>query len=173
MTAQRLPYTSIDKPPTRTRLMGIPVATVMLGSLMTMLPVIASMPWLPPFGYLTLIAWRLLQRNMWPVWIGLPLGLFDDMVSGQPLGSAIFLWTLTFLMLDVLDRRMVWRDVWAEWGVASACTVLLLMSQLWIANGGAVHTSASVLVPQMFVSIFAFPVVARLCEWLDQLRRST
>ena len=48
----------------------------------------------------------------------LPLGLFDDLVSGQPLGSAMLLWTLCFLAIDVLEQRLVWRDFWQDWLIA-------------------------------------------------------
>jgi rod shape-determining protein MreD len=173
MPAERLPRTSIDRPPSLRRLIGIPVASIMLGSTLTLLPSIAEMPWLPPFGFMMLIAWRQVQRNLLPVWIGLPLGLFDDLLSGQPLGSAIFLWTLSFLILDMVDRRMVWREIWTEWGIASALLSLFLLAQLGLANQGEASTNASVIVPQMIISILAFPVIARLCETLDRLRRST
>ncbi len=173
MAVERLPRTSIDKPPSMLRLLGIPITSIMLGSMLTLLPAIVEMPWLPPLGFLVLVAWRQVQRNLLPVWIGLPLGLFDDLLSGQPLGSAIFLWTLSCLILDIIDRRMVWREIWTEWGIAAALIVLFLLAQLGLANDGDASTSSSVIVPQMIASVLVFPVIARLCETLDRLRRST
>ena len=93
---ERRPRRRIGYAPSVTRLIGIPVASVMLGSLSPLMPLIATLPILPPFGFMILIAWRLLHRTVWPVWAAVPLGAFDDMLSGQPLGSAMILWTLAF-----------------------------------------------------------------------------
>jgi rod shape-determining protein MreD len=168
----RRPRTRIDRAPTQLQLAAIPIISVMLGSLTALLPMIASAPLLPPFGFMILIAWRLLHRTLWPVWMTLPLGFFDDLFSGQPLGSAVFLWTLAFLTVDLLDRRMLWRDFWQEWGLASALTCLLLLLQLLIANSTGNPTRPSVLVPQMILSVLILPLITRLCARLDLLRRS-
>ncbi len=168
----RTPRQRIDRAPTRFRMIAVPVASVMLGSLLPLLPVIASMPILPPLGFMFLIAWRLLQRTMWPVWIPIPLGLFDDMFSGQPIGSAILLWTLAFLSLDLFDRRMMWRDTWQDWGLASALIAALLLASLWVANGTGGNTAPYVLLPQVIIAILLFPSVARICALLDTVRLS-
>jgi rod shape-determining protein MreD len=168
----KLPRQRIDRAPTRFQMIAIPVASVMLGSLLPILPIIASMPILPPMGFMFLIAWRLLQRTMWPVWIALPLGLFDDMFSGQPIGSAIFLWTLAFLALDLFDRRMIWRDTWQDWGLASVLTTALLLTSLEVANATGGHTSPIVLLPQIVIAVLLFPSIARACALLDTVRLS-
>ena len=160
---ERLPRRRIDRAPTPTRLIGIPVASVMLGSLCTLVPMLASMPILPPFGLMILIAWRLLHRTMWPIWMPIPLGLFDDMVSGQPIGSAILIWTLGFLALDLVDRRMVWRDQLEEWAIASALLVASLVANLAIANYSGGATPPYLLIPQMAISILLFPATTRPC----------
>jgi rod shape-determining protein MreD len=144
----------------------------MIGSMTPLLPIIATAPVMPPWGLLVLLAWRMLHRNLWPVWMGIPLGVFDDIFSGQPLGSAMMLWTLALLGLDVLDRRMIWRDFWQEWGIAGALVAAMLLLQLLIsyATGGA--TNPLLLLPQMLLSILAFPLVARTCAMLDDWRLS-
>src|SRR3546814_13084177 len=76
-----------DRSPLRTT--GTPIIMVILGSVVTILPMIAVTTSLPPFGLLLLLAWRLLRPELWPLWIAVPLGLFDDIMSGQPLGSAM------------------------------------------------------------------------------------
>lgn len=137
-----------------------------------LLPIITTAPVMPPWGLLVLLAWRMLHRNFWQVWMGLPLGMFDDIFSGQPLGSGMMLWTLSLLALDLLDRRMVWRDFKQEWGIAGGLIVAVLLAQLLIsyATGGA--TNPLLLVPQMLLSILAFPLVARICALLDEWRLS-
>lgn len=166
----RHPRSRIGRSPSWTQRQGVPIASIMIGSMAPLLPVIVTAPVMPPWGLLGLVAWRMLHRNLWPVWMGLPLGIFDDIFSGQPLGSAMMLWTLALLGLDLLDRRMVWRDFRQEWGIAGGLIVGILLVQLLTsyASGGA--TNPLFLLPQMLVSILAFPLVARICAVLDEWR---
>lgn len=148
----------------------IPVVSVMLASLAPLLPDIATAPLLPPFGFMVLLSWRLLRDDLWPVWVALPLGLFDDIFSGQPLGSAMALWTITFLIIDVINNQLVWRDHWQDWGIAALAIAGELVLSLGIARltGGAMPVV--LLVPQIVVSALLFPIVARGCAFLDRLR---
>src|SRR3546814_1079935 len=78
----------------------VPIASVMFASaLPLMLPLIANSPVLPPLGLLFFLCWQLLRAEMWPVWIGLPLGLWDDLFSGAPIGTAVALWTLASIAI--------------------------------------------------------------------------
>ena len=169
----RAPRRRIDRPLTQTRLIGIPVVSVMLASLTPLLPMIETAPLMPPFGFMMLIAWRLLHRTMWPVWVSVPLGMWDDMFSGQPLGSAMLLWTLAFFALDLFDRRMVWRDTVQEWLLAAMLIIFLLFGALFIANETGGTTQAWVIIPQILVSVLLFPIVARICAGLDDIRLSS
>ena len=82
----------------------------------------------------------------------------------------MMLWTLALLGLDLLDRRMIWRDFRQEWGIAGGLIIAVLLVQLLIsyANGGA--TNPLFLIPQMTISVLAFPMVARICSVLDLWR---
>ena len=97
----------------------VPVVTVMLGSLTVLLPMIATFPLMPSMGLVMLLGWRLPRAGLWPAWTALPLGLFDDLFSGQPLGSAMALWTVTLLAIDYCDLRLLWRGHWQDWGLAA------------------------------------------------------
>src|SRR3546814_13783426 len=99
---------------------------VRLGSVVTIRPMIAVTPSLPPFGLLLLLPWRLLRPELWPLWIAFPLGLFDDIMSGQPLGSAMFLWTATLIGLEAMNSRLLWRDYLPDWLIASIWTSFCL-----------------------------------------------
>ena len=150
---------------------GTPVATVLIGSLLpSLLPIIAQTPLLPPLGFMAFIAWRLLRADIWPLWVGLPLGLFDDIMSGQPIGSAVLLWTVVLLGLEYQSRRYFWRDYRHDWLSASIAIVFVLFSG-WLfvrigGNGGPVVQ----IVPQIAYSIGLFPLVVRLCAALDRWR---
>jgi len=168
----RLPRVRIGRAPTQAQLRGIPIASVMIGSLAPILPIIASAPAMPPWGFLILLGWRMVHRTIWPVWIGIPLGLFDDLFSGQPLGAAMMLWTLALLALDLFDRRMVWRVFREEWALASVLISTLLAGQLIVtyATGGA--TPPYLVLPQLAFALLAFPLVARTVMRLDYFRLS-
>ncbi len=149
---------------------GTPVITVMLGSMLTALPVIAQSPVMPPLGLLLLLSWRLLRPELWPAWIGLPLGLFDDMMSGQPLGSAMCLWTAALIVTDFADRRLIWRDYWHDWLIAALAVIVCLSGGLVFVHLTGGGGSIMLIVPQMIWSALLYPVVARQVFWLDRWR---
>ena len=160
----------LERAPSALTLIGIPVLTIMLASMAPIWPVIATATITPPFGLLMILSWRLLVRDLWPVWAALPLGLFDDLFSGQPLGSAAFSWTLMLLVIDQLDRKMMWRDYWQDWGLAALLIVAVTSINLWIANVGGGGTSLAYVVPQMLVAILCLPLFLRLAAALDHFR---
>lgn len=154
----------------RLRIQGTPVISVMLGSMLTALPVIAAIPAMPPFGLLMLLAWRLLRPELWPLWIAAPLGLFDDLMSGQPLGSAVFLWTISLLVIEFASMRLLWRDYWQDWCIAALAVSFCLIGGMGFArlNGGG--GSVLLILPQIAWSALLFPFVARLSARLDRWR---
>jgi rod shape-determining protein MreD len=152
------------------QLSGVPIAATMIGSMLPLFPMIATAPVLPPLGLLIFLAWRSLHRTLWPAWMGLPLGLWDDMFSGQVIGSAMMLWTIALIAFDMLDRRMIWRDIWQEWGIAALISLVILLLQLRIAHSGGGGTDGLYLLPQMFITVLMFPLVSRLCARLDHWR---
>lgn len=149
---------------------GVPWLTIMLGSLTPLLPVIAPAPILPPMGYLLLLAWRMLRPGLLPMWAGLPLGLFNDLYSGQPIGSGILLFSVTMIALELLELRFPWRSFWQDWLVAALfIPVFLLFSALFSGASIGVRQLA-LLVPQLLLSVIAFPIVAKMASLLDRMR---
>lgn len=160
----------IGQEPSLLRQQGIPVGMVMLGSLATFFPVITTTAIMPPLGLLFLLSWRSLHRDLWPVWMPLFLGAFDDLFSGQPIGSAMMLWTTAYLIMDATDKRFVWRDFWQEWALAASMIALVLLGGLVIANLTGGNTSALLLIPQILITICLFPLTSRLCATIDRWR---
>lgn len=154
-------------PPTAFEQQLIPVASVMLASLAPLLPMVVTAPVVPPFGYMMLLGWRLLRNDLWPVWAALPLGAFDDLFSGAPIGTAMALWTVSFIAIDAIDRRWVWRDHLQDWGIAIAFVAIYLVLALWLSGGGA---PLWVLVPQLVLTTCLFPVIGRTTAMLDRWR---
>lgn len=147
----------------------VPALSVMAGSALTLLPVIFTFPILPPFGLIILFGWRMTRPEALPVWSPLLLGLFDDLISGQPFGSAMLLWTVSFLVIDLLDQRLVWHDFWQDWLLAAGGIATCLILGRLIASPIGAHVD-TVLLLQTIVSIMLYPVTTRLIAWLDRKR---
>ncbi len=143
------------------------MVSVMLASLAPLLPMIVSAPVVPPFGFMMLLAWRLLRNDLWPVWAALPLGGFDDLFSGAPIGTAMALWTIAFIMIDAIDRRFVWRDFGQDWGIAITFVGAYLLLALWLSAGVA---PLGVLVPQLVIAALLLPMIGRTTAMLDRWR---
>ena len=147
----------------------LPAATVVAASMLAALPIISTSGWYPDFGFLALIAWRLLRSDPWPAWWAAPLGFANDLITGAPIGLSVAMWTATMILLDLVDRRTIWRDYWIEWALAA---ILLLFNELverWVAGlMGAAVPIVSV-APPLLISVFAFPIaawaVARIDRW--------
>jgi cell shape-determining protein MreD len=151
------------------RARALPWATVAAGSLATTLPVVATVPVLPPLGLLMLLAWRLLARYALKPWAAAPLGLFDDLLSGQPLGSAVLLWSLCFLAIELVEQRLAFRDFWQNWLVAAAAIACTLIGGRLLAVPIGAHVDGIVMA-QIAVAVLLFPVATRLVAWIERKR---
>jgi rod shape-determining protein MreD len=148
----------------------VPIVSTLAGSAMILAPMVSSAPQMPPFGLLMLLSWRLLRPEMWPAWIALPLGLYDDMLTGHFLGTSMGLWTIAFLAFDWIDHHVVWRDYWMEWIIA-ATSIAIIQAATWAFSQtpGANGTLLSA-VPETMVAILVFPAMVRLTALLDRWR---
>lgn len=161
---------SINREPSPLLARGIPWATIAIASILPTLLVIASAPILPPLGFLTFVAWRQLRPGLLPVWAGLPLGIFDDLYSGQPFGSAILLWSVAAITLDIVETRLPWRNFLTEWLVASGMIAVYIILSLALANWSGASTPLQVVVPQIVISLLFYPLVGRAVAFFDRLR---
>jgi rod shape-determining protein MreD len=148
----------------------IPAASVVLASLLAALPLIPTQNWFPDFGFLMFLGWRLLRADPWPSWWAAPLGLVNDLFTGYPLGYSVALWSATMIVLDLIDRRTMWRDYWIEWMLAAMLITVDEMLQWRVARlvDGAPPFSA--IVPPTLISILLFPFAAFIVGRLDAWR---
>lgn len=153
----------------RHRARALPWLTVIGGSLLTALPIVATVPLLPPCGLLMLLAWRLLVRYAFRPWAAAPLGLFDDLVSGQPLGSAVLLWSICFLLVDLVEQRLVFRDFWLDWLIATGLIAFTLAAGRFVAVPFQAHVDTAMLM-QGVAAVLLFPIGTRLVAWVDAKR---
>jgi rod shape-determining protein MreD len=149
---------------------GLPWATILLGSLTPWLPIIAPAPVLPPFGFLLMLAWRLLRPGLLPLWAGLPLGLFDDLYSGQPMGSGVLLFSIALIVIELVEIRFPWRNFWLDWLTATGLIVPYLVAAALLSGTELTIVQLRVIAPQLLLSLVLFPIIARVVAMLDRLR---
>jgi rod shape-determining protein MreD len=162
--------TKINRDHSRLLAYGVPWLSILLLSLTPMLPVIASAPVMPPLGYMIMLAWRLMRPGLLPTWAGLPLGAFDDLLSGQPFGGGILLFSLTLIAADFLDARFPWRSFLQDWMIASLVIAIYIGSAALVSGAVLDMPLLIALVPQLLLSVLAFPIIARMVSLLDRFR---
>jgi rod shape-determining protein MreD len=148
----------------------VPAATVVAASLLATLPIVSSHGWVPDFGYLVLISWRLLRSDAFPAWWAAPLGLVNDLFTGQPIGFSVAMWSATMLALDLIDRRTMWRDYWMEWVLAAVLIAINEWLEWQIAAVVGARVPFSHLAAPLAIGIFVFPIVAWFVARVDHWR---
>ena len=152
------------------RLRYIPLVSTIAAILLALLPIVASAPLLPDFGFLMLITWRLMRPEIWTPRTALALGLLADLVAGHPLGQSMLLWTSVFLAFDIIDGRLGFRDYWMEWLIAAGALIFHTVGAWYIALLMGSDVRFAVMAPQIGLSVLAYPVAARLVLGLDRWR---
>lgn len=160
----------INREPSPVLARAIPWLTVCLGTLSPTWPIIASAPVVPPLGFLFLLAWRQMRPGLLPIWAGLPLGMFDDLYSGQPFGSAILLWSLAMMTLDAIETRFPWRNFGIDWLEASGLIIAYQLLTLGFANAAGASAHAIVILPQTITAILLYPLCGRAIAVFDRFR---
>ncbi len=149
---------------------GVPWLTIMIACLVPLLPIIALAPIVPPLGYLLLLGWRLSRPGVLPMWAGLPLGLFNDLYSGQPLGSSILLFSLTLISLELIEIRFPWRSFLQDWLIAALFIPIYLLASALFSGAQIGFDQLPILIPQCLLAVIAFPIVAKMITLFDRLR---
>ncbi len=149
---------------------SLPYLSIMLGSLFPQFLISAEMPVLPPLGFMLLLGWRLMRPGLLPQWVGVPLGAFDDLFSGQPFGSAILLWSLAMIVVELVETRFPWLGFWQDWITAALTTALCIFLAMLFSGAPVTGPMLLVTFPQMLAAVILYPAIARLVSWLDRLR---
>lgn len=168
----RIAGSSADLAVLNFRRQAVPILSTIAATLLDLLPIVANSPLVPDFAFIILIAWRLLRPEMWLAQMALPLGLLNDLVAGHPIGQSMALWTITFLLLDLLDSRTGWRDYWMDWLFAAVLILGYTAGGWLIARMMGSQAAFGVMLPQLGLSVCAYPLVARLVVALDRWRLS-
>lgn len=160
----------INRAPYAWRVRSVPYASIMLGSILPVLLIADVMPLLPSLGFLMLLGWRMVRPGLLPLWAGAPLGAFDDLVSGQPFGSAILFWSLAMIAVELIETRFPWRGFWQDWFTAGVMAVIYWLATLLLSGAPVTAEMFLVALPQALLSILLYPILARMVAGLDRFR---
>lgn len=149
---------------------AIPPLSIVIASIVPVLFIASAAPMLPPLGFLALMGWRIVRPGLLPIWAGFPLGAVSDLVSGQPFGSAILLWSLAMIAYEILDTRFPLRSFGQEWMNLTLATAIYLLAAALLSGASITLPMLKALAPQLLLSALLFPIVARMIARLDQLR---
>lgn len=148
----------------------VPAMSVAGASMLAALPVVSLSGWWPSFGLLMFVAWRLLRADAWPAWWAAPLGLFNDLMTGAPIGMSMALWTAIMLVMDLVDRRTQWRDYWIEWAVASLLVAASAWVEAQVAGLNGALPRPAMTIPAALIEILTFPLAAFFAIRIDRWR---
>lgn len=152
------------------RAMTVPYASILLASLLPILLLADVMPLLPPLGFVMLVCWRIMRPGLLPLWVGAPLGAFDDLFSGQPFGSGVLLWSVTMIALELMETRFPWRGFWQDWFTASLAIVLYIFAAMVVSGANLTPFLFLAMAPQVLLAVLLYPLFARFVAWLDRYR---
>lgn len=148
----------------------VPYVTILLGSLLPVLILADAFPIIPPLGYLLFLSWRIMRPGVLPLWAGVPLGIFDDLFSGQPFGSAVLLWSVTMIVLEIIENRFPWRGFYQDWFTASLAIIAYTFAAMVVSGANVTFYLALAVLPQAAISIMLYPAISRIVAGLDRFR---
>lgn len=160
----------INRAPSPWRARSLPYIAIMLASALPMVLIADIMPLAPPLGFLMLLGWRMVRPGLLPLWAGAPLGALDDLVSGQPFGSAIMLWSLAMIAIELIEARFPWRGFWLDWFTAGLMVVVYWLAALLVSGVQPSPEMLMVALPQVLLAILLYPMMARMVSSLDRFR---
>nr|WP_137678484.1 rod shape-determining protein MreD [Parerythrobacter lutipelagi] len=160
----------INRTPSTTLVFLVPIISTMLASLVPVFFISGALPYIPPLGFMVLMSWCFVRPGIFPVWIGFPLGLFDDLFSGQPFGSAILLWSVAMIAIEIIEARFPWRNFLQDWLTLTGFLAVYIFATAILSGTDLDWPVLLALLPQILISIILLPVLARMVARLDRLR---
>ena len=154
------------------RAVSVPYLTIMAGSILPILFLADVIPIVPPLGFVMFLGWRVMRPGLLPIWAGAPLGAFDDLFSGQPFGSAILLWSLTMIALELIESRFPWRGFWQDWFTSSLTIVVYIFAAMALSGATLTLPMVVAAVPQAAAAVLLYPFLAQIVARFDRFRLS-
>jgi len=150
----------------------VPFLFVLFAAFLMTIPLFVELPILPHFALLAVYVWVVFQPWMMPAWLGLPIGMITDILTGMPLGANATLMPIMILLLNSTHNRLGPRSYSLDWLILLPVSFLyiLLLAKLLDFTGTTV--SLPVLLVQVVSTTLTYPAMAWACvrvqrHWVD------
>lgn len=140
----------------------VPAGTILLSTLLMMLPVPLAWAVMPHLALLFLIIWSSIQPRLIPAWAAFLMGLFADFLFGIPMGVWAVLFPAAVIAVRLAEARVEGHNLAVDWAFAA---FLLVVAQLlaWQLLGFVGRAPALwPMLAQAGVSILAYPMVTSI-----------
>ena len=141
----------------------VPFLFVLCAAFLMTMPVFASLPVLPHFALLAVYVWVVFQPWMMPAWLGLPIGMITDILTGMPLGANATLMPVMILSLTWAHERLGPRSYSMDWLMLFPVSLvyIFLLAKLLDFTGTPVSMIVSLV--QICSTTLAYPALAWAC----------
>ncbi|RMD61378.1 MAG: rod shape-determining protein MreD [Alphaproteobacteria bacterium] len=140
---------------------GLSVLLIMTGAIH--LPVPDLSPIMPSFGLIAVYYWAIHRPDLVPSWAVFVLGLFQDLLTGGPLGLTIIVLLALWAAVGTQRRLLATGSFVFAWAVfvAMAAAAFLLM---WLLHGLVIGTMSEPhpAIFQYLTTVAVYPC----CAWL-------
>ncbi|MEM9310207.1 MAG: rod shape-determining protein MreD, partial [Pseudomonadota bacterium] len=92
--------------------------------------------------------------------------------SGQPFGSAVLLWSIAMITLELIETRFPWRGFWQDWFTASLGAAAYIALAMVVSGGPLTMAMALATVPQIALAALLYPFIAQVIARFDRFRLS-
>jgi len=154
------------------REVSVPYLTIMVASLLPFLALADVMPVAPPLGFMMFLGWRIMRPGLLPIWVGAPLGAFDDLFSGQPFGSAVLLWSVAMIVLDLIESRFPWRGFFQDWFTAGLGVCVYIVAAMVVSASQPTVPMILAALPQVGMAVALYPFASQIIARFDRFRLS-
>ncbi len=150
----------------------VPFLFVLTAGVAMTIPLTETLPLVPHFAFLAVYVWVQFQPSLLPAWLGFPLGLAVDLLTGMPLGVNAALLPALALILRHIPPNMRPRHYLFDWLLVLPFAMLYLVLAMHLAGFAGVVTPFGPLVLQAALTAIAYPVIAWACarvqrNWVD------
>lgn len=147
--------------------LGLPALSVLALLFIMTAPLIVPVPVFPHLGLLGVMVWANLRPGLMPAWLAFLLGLFADLLFGQPLGLDGTLFALAAALVRLLDLQRVDTRLF-DWREA------LIVVSLFELGAWQLMTLAGQPIPllplawQWLTTLVAYPLVVALAAMVQR-----
>ena len=143
--------------------LAVPGVTTLGLALAMTAPLLLPVPVMPQLALLGVFVWSAFQPGLMPPWLAFAIGLFADLLYGQPLGLDATLFTLTALFVRRFEARFGHHAHDFDWGMAGAVALAHAVLVWWLMAFAGQPIPLPPQLWQVLTTAAAYPAIVWLC----------